>query len=518
MKYRFARCELDTAARTLLLDGQDRHIEPKAYEVLLFLIEQRERAVGRDELIDAVWKGRIVSEWTLSSAISGVRRAIDDDGAAQKLVKTVRGYGFRFVGEVTVPETLAPAVAHAGPAAPEAETKSYPSIAVRPFSSVGNAHDNGAFARDLSEDIAAALSRMRWLFVVSFGSTHDLVGAAHLPQDIAQALDVRYLLSGRVRQVDDALRITCQLSDTEFGRLLWSESYDGDMSDVFVLQDQITLRIATTLSSEVTLAEVERARRAHPSDLDAWRAYLRALTHMHLLSAEANETAKACLAQSLAQAPDFAPAHAALAWCAGYEAVHGWQSSGTAALAAAERHAETALQFAPDEPRAHCAMALVHFLNGRHEEVFVSTARAIELDPNMPDAHGILGNALAISGEASSALQPLERALQGSPRDPTRWFWSQGMANALFAMQDYGAALGWARRTVEIRPGWIFGHLARAASAGQLGLAEEAGEALARVVEIVPGYSLERFRRKAMWTSRSDIERFEAGLRAAGIR
>lgn len=515
MIYRFGDFQLDSERLELRCGPAPRALEPQVFSLLLFLIENHARVVGKDELIDHVWHGRIVSDATLNSRINTARRAVDDSGKEQAVIRTYPRRGFRFVAEVTPEGAAAPA--SGADQTVDLSLPGKPSIAVLPFHNQSGDPEQDYFADGISEDIITALSRMRWLFVISRNSSFIFKGRTVDAREVSRVLGVRYVLEGSIRKAGRRVRITGELVDAATGHHIWAEKYDGDLEDVFSLQDAITASISTTLSSEITLAEIARVRKKRPGSFDAWDHYIHALPLMHQLEPEANDKAKRELQAAIDIDPEFVPPHVGLAWCCALEAMHGWRSRGRESLEQADRHARKAMALDDNDPRAHCALALAHFWLGRSKEAVATALRAISLDANMPEAHGILGCALAVSGRPGEAFESLERALRGSPRDPIRWFWYHGMANAHFAAEDYEQAIEWARQTADLRPGWAFGHLVAAASAALLGRIDEAKKNVASLRSVIPHYTLRRFRRNPVWTRDTEIERLADGLRKAGL-
>ena len=515
MTFRFGNHVLDVECLELRSNGELVAMEPQVFSLLQFLIENHERVISKDELIEHVWNGRIVSDATLNTRVNGARRAVGDNGKEQLIIRTYPRRGFRFVGKLETDQLTSRSVSSNENIVTDLPLK--PSIAVLPFKNLSNEIDQNYFADGISDDIVTSLSRMRWLFVVSRNSSFQFRELGESPREIARALNVRYLLEGNIRRMSGHIRISCQLTDAESLVHIWSEKYDGKLEDIFHLQDEITTAISTVLVAEITLAEIERVRNRHPDNHNAWDRYIFALALMHKLEKTANEHAKIEFHIALEIDPDFVSPHVGLAWCYALEALNGWSDQGWKSLEKVKRHARAAIASDQNDPRAHCALALAHFWVGELSESITTVLNAINLDANMPEAYGILGNALATSGKAHQAGEPLERALKGSPRDPMRWFWYHGIANMHFSLGDYGEASKWAKMTSTLREGWAFGHLIAAASAGLDERIEEAQRELHMLHDIIPDYNLKRFKNNPIWGHEPDIEKLIAGLIKAGL-
>src|SRR6185437_8699713 len=255
----FGNHRLDIERRELRRADKLVAIEPKVFDLLAFLVQQRDRVVSKDDLLQAVWDGRIVSESALTTRINAARRAIGDDGAAQRLIRTFTRKGIRFVGEVM--ET--PAVAD------------NPSIAVLPFQNMSGDPEQDYFVDGMVEEIITALSRIRWLFVIARNSTITYKGQAVDLKQIGRDLGVRYLLEGSVRKGGNRIRITGQLIDAATGAHLWADRFDGWLADVFDLQDKVASRVAGVIEPALQAAKTARSAGRPTADLTAYDLYLR---------------------------------------------------------------------------------------------------------------------------------------------------------------------------------------------------------------------------------------------------
>src|ERR1700704_2801967 len=227
MKFFFANQMLDTDTRELSREDMPVSLEPQVFDLVVHLMENRDRVVSKDELIDKIWKGRHVAESTLTSRINAARKAIGDSGSAQALIRTIARKGFRFVGNV---QTGAAGVSAAEPAAAhrEGELQSAllgdrPGIAVLPFINMSGDRAQEYFSDGISEDIITALSKLRWFLVIARNSSFVYKGKAVHMKQVAEALGVGYVVEGSVRRNGEQLRITAQLNDVTTGSHIWAE-------------------------------------------------------------------------------------------------------------------------------------------------------------------------------------------------------------------------------------------------------------------------------------------------------
>src|SRR5689334_17729441 len=236
---------LDTDCRELNRGDLRVPVEPQVFDVLEYLLDHRDRVVSKDDLIEAVWSGRIVSDSTLTSRINAARKAIGDSGSDQKLIRTVPRKGFRFVGAVVASDTrsenvVAPAAADIPPQPPEILLPDRPAIAVLPFTNMSDDPEQDYFSDGISEDLITALSKLRWFFVIARNSTFTYKGRPVHISEVARELGVRYVVEGSVRKNGDQLRISVQLNDASTGGHVWAERYDRNLAGVFAVQDEIT--------------------------------------------------------------------------------------------------------------------------------------------------------------------------------------------------------------------------------------------------------------------------------------
>ena len=293
MIYLFENYSLDAGRRELRAGSELVPVEPLVFDLLQFLISNRERVVSKDDLFAGVWNGRIVSESTLSSRITAARHAIGDSGEAQRLIRTVARKGFRFVGTVQI---------EARQAQDRSATNSYgrenseafqfkdaartlsdrPSIAVLPFANFSADPDQEYFVDGIIEDVINALSQFRWLFVIARSSSFIYKGRALDIKAIGHELGVRYVLDGSVRKAAHRVRITAELIDTATGAHLWGNRFDGGLEDIFHLQDQITASVVGAIAPKLEQVEIDRAKRKSTEIPGAYDYYLRGMGNLYL--------------------------------------------------------------------------------------------------------------------------------------------------------------------------------------------------------------------------------------------
>ncbi|MGH6751740.1 MAG: winged helix-turn-helix domain-containing protein, partial [Bradyrhizobium sp.] len=247
MQFHFSDHVLDARLRELTRAGENVGVEPQVFDLLVYLVQNRDRVVSKDDLMETVWDGRIVSESTLTSRINAARKAVGDSGKDQAVIRTIARKGFRFVGDVSVPAAtgepqgdvpqLEASPPFAEPPRGHQFSLSRPAIAVLPFVNLSGESEQEYFSDGISEDIITALSRLRWFHVMARNSSFSYKGkAVHLKQ-IGEELGVDYIVEGSVRKDGNHVRIAAQLNCVTTGSHLWAERYDRNLADVFAVQD-----------------------------------------------------------------------------------------------------------------------------------------------------------------------------------------------------------------------------------------------------------------------------------------
>ena len=313
MRYLFEEYAFDTARRQLCCGPDVIAVTPQVFDLLAYLIRHRERVVTKDDLIGAIWNGRIVSDAALTTRLNAARCAIDDSGAEQRLIKTFPRKGFRFVGQVREAREVAPNPGDAPESAPAVPDN--PSIAVLPFANMSGDPEQEYFADGIVEDIITALSRFKSLFVIARNSSFTFKGRAVDIKEVGRRLGVRYVLEGSVRKASGKVRITCQLIDAATGAHIWADRFERDMTDIFALQDNVTLAVVSAIQPKLLQAEIAQATRRRPEHLTAYDYFLRALQQAILATREGVAEALRLLQRALELDPGFAGAAALAGAC-----------------------------------------------------------------------------------------------------------------------------------------------------------------------------------------------------------
>lgn len=521
MAIQFDDYVLDPVRRELSRDGASVKIEPKVFDLLIHLIENRHRVVSKDDLIAQVWSGRIVSDSALTHAINAARNAIGDNGKAQRLIRTSSRWGYRFVGSVRIQAGAEPAPGVTGtgrsPNGSALPLPDRPSIAVLPFYSTGDDTEQEYFADGLVEDIITALSRFKSLFVIARNSSFIYKGRAVDIRQVGRELGVRYVLEGSVRKGGNRVRITAQLIDAISGAHVWAERYDRDLSDVFAVQDEMTASVAGLIEPALAEAEQLRALRKPPDCLDAWEAYQRGLWHFYKYGPEENQTGLTFFRQAIALDPNFAPGHYGYALALQWDIWHYSHRPFAEVQGTPRREALIAVSLDDKDAMAHAVLAHMLMWGSEWEAAIAEARTALALNPNNAFVISMLGCVLGFGGHRDEAFDRLRQAMRASPHDPLTWLWTQWIATVQFTARNFDAALETLRQVVRLRPGFTPALELMAASLAFLGRLDEASAVLERIPEQV-SEQLRRHQKRLPWMRPEDYAIRQEGLRLAGYR
>lgn len=497
MQFLFGDHVLDVARRELRRGVESIAVEPQVFDLLIYLVQNRDRVVSKNDLIASIWGGRVVSESTLTSRINAARKAVGDSGKNQTLIRTIARKGIRFVGAVLAQENGAASAHATAPGSEEIREASRPvlplpgktAIAVLPFTNLSGELEQEYFSDGISEDIITALSKLRWFFVIARNSSFIYKRkSVHLKQ-VANELGVRYVLEGSVRKGGEHVRITAQLNDVTTGSHLWAERYDRSLADVFAVQDEITEAIVAAIEPQLYAAENFRAQRKPPDSMDAWDLVMRALSYYWRVTRQDNVVAQALLEKATAIDPNYGQALGVLATSHTFSAHMGWEDMVTS-LPIAERAALAAIRADSEDPWAHHALGCVYLFTRRFDDSLAEFELALRLNPNFSLAQGYYGLALSYCGRWQEAVEAARRALRLSPRDPYSAVYNGIAAYAQFLGRNYEEAMRFAREGIRQRGDFVGAHRVLTAAAGMAGQDDVAKDALHELRRAQPNISL----------------------------
>ncbi len=514
MRYLFEDYALDTETRELSQGADLVPLEPQVFDLLAYLIENRDRVVSKEDLLSAIWAGRIVSESALTTRINAVRCAIGDSGGEQRLIKTLLRRGIRFVGAVREePHPVESGTVE--PSTPVIALPDRPSIAVLPFINMSSEPEQEYFAIGMTADIITALSQYRWFNVIALNSIFPLRSRTDDVMEVARELGVRYVVEGSVRKVGSRMRITGQLIDAASGVHLWAARFDREFENIFGIQDEITESVVSAIEPEILMGEGQRAARKTGSNLNALDCCMRGMWHYNKDSPAENTKALVWLRQSIERDPNLASAHMYLARVLARRCWFGFSEDLVSDLSANCAAIERALALDDRDPYSHYALSFYCMMTRQHQRGLASAQRAIAISPHFALGFFALGFTRLFMGQFKEALDALLRALHLSPHDPMSFLFVNMIALAHYHLGHYEEAADWAERSVRGRRVYTLlrGQLA---SLGQLGRIEEAARVFAEMGRIKPVDAERYWRISNPYANEAHEVHLIEGLRKAG--
>jgi TolB-like protein/DNA-binding winged helix-turn-helix (wHTH) protein len=542
VQFVFGDYVLDSERRELRRSSEQIALEPQVFDVLLYLVQNRDRVVTKDDLIASVWDGRIVSDSTLTSRINAARKAVGDSGERQTVIKTYARKGIRFVGDVQIAgeQGASPAPAaqareltaasppgmHGSEPIPEQDPAlesvagwgGKPSVAVLPFKNMSGDPEQEYFSDGITEDIITALSKYRSLVVIARNSTFAFKGADGDVRQVGLTLGAEYIVEGSVRKLSQRVRITTQLVETEGGRHVWAERYDRDLQDLFTLQDEITTTIAGRIEPEISSAERLRAERKAAPALHAWDFFRLGTKHFYKSTAADNLEAQRLFRRAMELDPELAEAYGYLSYAIVLSMIYFDAEADEERLNEALRIGKKAVELDEQD-------GLIRFMYGRallagkaYADALAELETAIELNPCLAVSYCGLGDSLAYEGRISEAIPYFQKAIDLSPYDPLRWAFYSYRALAHLFGREFDLAHEWAQRATRVPNAhyWAFAH--RVAALGYLHQPEELRVAKTDLLQRKPDFSCGFARKRLFYVKNPDqLQLYVEGLRGAGI-
>jgi TolB-like protein len=464
LRYLFEDYALDTDRRELHRATDVIGVTPQVFDLLDYLIRNRERVVSKEDLISAVWNGRIVSDAALTTRLNAARTAIGDSGEKQRLIKTLPRKGFRFAGAVQEAQTVA--VEPVGSVARSSETTPRPvspprlSIVVLPFTNLSGDPEQEYFVDGVTESLTTDLSRINGAFVIAHNTAFTFKGKPVDVKKLGRELNVRYVLEGSVQRSGNRLRVNVQLIDAETGNHLWAERFDKPVADLFDMQDEIVSRLANTVKSQLIAVEARRAERSpHPDATDL--CFQGAALVNRGRTPEYMAHARSFFERALALEPGNVEALVGTALANLAIGSNFFTDDRVEHLTAAETAVTKALSLAPNHPVAHNVLGMVQTYTNRAAQGIAKCARALALDRNLAVAHANIGFGKLCLGRGVETEAHIEQALRLSPRDTYVYAWTFFVGLAKLWHGADAEAIVWLRRSLEANPNYAMTHVLR---------------------------------------------------------
>jgi len=427
-------------------------------------------------------------------------------GAAIAALVAAVAYGLR--------NSLAPPITSPfAPPSSEPAPQAKPSIAVLPLVNQSGDPANDYFSDGITEDIINALGRFSALTVMAYNATLPYKGKSVPPAEIGHALGVRYLVEGSVRRAADRVRVSIGLTDADQGILLWSEQFDQQLEDVFVLEDAITRRVAGTIAANLTRVEEQRALAKPPDNLDAYDLVLRGRAGLRRATRSSNREARQFFEQALQLDPDYATAYAGLGFAYYDMASLGWTEFPEDMLARAEEYARKALAIDQDNLDAHRLLSKVHAVQLEYDRSLAEIDRALALNPSDSESRAQRGSTLLWAGRLEEAITSLEMGFALNPNLPANY--SNDLGLAYYTSRRHDDAVRFLEREALRHPDYVFIPVVLAAAYGQLGRTADAERMAETVRRRLPVFDPQTF--GSRFQNRAHHDYLIEGLRKAGL-
>lgn len=481
----FGEFQLDDQRFELRRNGQPVPVEPQVFLVLCRIMQAQGRLVSKDELVEAVWQGRAITDASIASRIRAARAAIGDDGARQEVIRTVHGRGFRAVPAIRLTGQGDGDIIDTRPGGP--------SLAVLPFRGIGLPSGQAILTEALAHEILRALSRLRWLMVIARGSSFRFDQPGLDVGTVGTRLGARYILNGTVALDGGILTITPELVETATARILWTDRLSRPLDSLAELQRIIVAALCTALELHVPLNEARLAEGRDISQLDAWANYHLGLRQMFRFTAEGNRHAAEFFARAATLDPGFARAYAGLSFTSFQEAFLRYGPDRSKATEAARAHAERSLEIDPMDSFAAYTYGRAHWLTDQMDMAASWLARATDLNPNF--AQGFYSRALTATMMAENRLASdgVELALRLSPLDPLLYGMFGTRALSLLQQGKDAEAADWADRAGAAPHAHVLIAMIAAAANGLAGREARAQDWLREVQRQRPDANAEMF-------------------------
>lgn len=500
MQYRFDQFLLDTELFSLRAEGTEIHVEPLVFDLLRFLITHEGQVVTREAIIAHVWKGRIVSDATVSSCIKSARKAVGDTGERQTYIRTIRGRGFQFSARVASdPGMTVQVIEHPEHKQSQDERKSQdrtlvpPSIAVLPLFPLSQDPKLGLLGDALAQDVILELSRLHWLFVIARGSTFKYRGQE---VDLAQAGDVlgaNYFLTGTIVRHNRQCVIAVELCRAPDTNVIWAERFTCPVDEIMQLRSTLAAEIAGALEPRIQQSEAILAAKLPTEQLDAWSAYHRGLWHMYRFNAYDNRLAAELFAHAVTVDQKFARAFAGLSFTYFQSAFLGFLGDIESDKRLTRVHAMRSIELDALDPFSNLTMGRAEWLLGNLEGGLSWMERSIALSPNY--AFAIYNSALVgtLLGEGESNEIRVGKAISLSPIDPLNYAMLATRALTHVVRGNYHTAMEWADRAVRAPNAHVQIYTIAAFTNELTGNRLKADEYIIHIRHTYPGYGKQDF-------------------------
>jgi adenylate cyclase len=481
--------------------------------VLCYLADRPGKVISREELEDEIWRGTVVGYDALSNTIIKLRRTFGDNARNPTFIETIAKTGYRLIAPVKPADE--PMEEHSSVEEISTNDPIDPlSIAVLAFDDLSKNQDQEYFSDGISEDITTDLSKVPGLKVIARNSAFAYKGKMLNACQIGRELSVRYLLEGSIRIVDKRVRINAQLIDTNDGGHRWADRYDHDISNIFVLQDEITRAIVRSLIPNLGLPPAE-AGTARKPDIRAYDFFLKGRQLSLQDTSSSNRQARKLLQRAIEIDPAFSLAYSHLGRCLGVAHINNWGASSNSLLQDGIELARAAIELDPRNAHAHMVIAANGFWLRRYDLALQEAKKSLAIDPNYAEGYGVLSMIRVYSGQPEKGLDSLRHTRRLDPHYRDIYLYYEALAR--FHLGDHRASIAALQRRLVRKQESDITHMLLAANYGYLGQQKEAREEWSRLERVNPGFRLLDKIDKLPYRQESDLAYFVEGLRLGGV-
>lgn len=542
---------VDPGSNRLRLHDEEVKLEAKAMEVLVYLAGRAGEIVTREELERDVWAGKVVGYDSLTSTINKIRKAFQDNPRDPRYVETVSKKGYRLIAVVNLEnhtqDDLSEPARNTGSGRPIKVTAivvsffvlvviavtglvfnsiqsdepvirdiTGPSIVVLAFSDLSQDTAQAYLSDGITEDITTALSKLSGLFVIARSSAMVYKDELFDARQIAEQLQVQYVLEGSVRRAGNELRVNASLVDGNSGFHLWSESYDRDMKDIFEVQDDITAKIVSALSIKLTEAEKQRTVSKYTVSIEAYDEFLQGQLEYARRTREDNLWARESFQQSIDIDPNFARAYSAMALTYSAEFRYGWHSNPKGSLEFAEKFAKKAVALDEQLPHAYWVLGFVYLQQRKYDLAIEFARKAIVLNPNHADSYATLGVSHIYDGDPSKGIRMMREAMRLSPQYPAAY--ASALGQGYFFMGQYADALIPLQDAVERNVNLLTSQVFLVATLSRLGKKEEASWVADQLHTLMPDFTVSKLSEMFPIKDPQNLRLLKDSLHDAGLQ
>ena len=536
--YLFAGYSLDSDCRELRRGSDLVPLEPQVFDLLQYLISRRDCVVSKDEIIEGVWNGRIVSESTISSRVTALRRAIGDSGETQRLIRTIQRKGLRFVGDVREeksPSTTGgkiqggafyprqPAVLSDALLVSGLSLLEHAAIAVLPFNDMSATHDQQYLADGITEELITGLAKIPELIVIARNSTFTYKDKPTDIRQVGKDLNVRYVLEGSTQRADQNVRVTAQLIDTTTGHQIWADRYDRQVDNIFAIRDDITRSIAGTLggkAGKLAQAEAVRVSGKNPNSFTAYDCVMKGWYAYNKFTREDNVAARDLFEQARKIDPNYARAYAGLAWTYQDDYDFEWTDDDEKTLKLELEYATTAVRLDRNDNQAQWALGWSYLYNRKHDQAMAHYLRARKLNPNDAEVLAEMGSLLIYIGQPKQAIDQEKEAIRLNPNHYNWYVYYMGWAYEEAGMPK--EAIEIFEQAIDLQNPdeeqlWYLPTIAAAYAHPTVGRMDDARKVVKTVLSRKPDFSISKKVSRYPYKTKELADRYANALRRAGL-